>query len=276
MKYAIGDIHGHYNHLYNLISRICKQDPNAEFIFMGDYADRGPNSKEVIAFLIQFSKYKKCTFLRGNHDDVINCLLGNTPLFDLKYFVPYGSNPSEHYQSVYDWWRKHGLNEFLQSYNIHASDCVLPTYIPAYIPDSHKEFFNKTRLFHAEIVNDKTYLFVHAHVPEYYANFKKNIDMISNAEIFPSGVDNQTVLFSCLWQTINPTLLDRRNNIERNGRVYHQEEILVVGHTPCSNLNSDNRHHAIIGNGIIAIDSGVCFGGHLTAYCLETESFIVQ
>lgn len=275
MKYAIGDIHGHYTNLYSLVTRICKQDPNPEFIFMGDYCDRGPNSREVVSYLIEFSKYKKCTFLRGNHDDVINYLIGNKPLFDLEYFIPKSSDPSVIYQRVYDWWRKHGLYEFLQSYNIHASDWVLPTYIPAYIPDPHKEFFNKTRLFHAEIVNGKIYLFVHAHVPEDWENFKKNIDLISNAEIFQCGDNNQNVLYSCMWQTISRQMLDRAINIENNGRIYNQDEILVVGHTPCINL-SDNSHHAIIGNGIIAIDSGICFGGHLTAYCLETESFMVE
>ena len=275
MKYVIGDIHGHYTNLYSLTKRISEQDLNSEFIFMGDYVDRGPNSREVITFLIEFSKYKKCTFLRGNHDDVISYLLGNKPLFDSIYFC--GSSRDDamtKYNKIYTWWRKHGLEQFLNSYNIHASDTVLTSYIGSHVPDAHKEFFNKTRLFHAEIVNGKTYLFVHAHIPLINFNFKENVNLIANAEIFPNYGNNENAIFNCLWQSIKPRDLDRGINIEKCGIRYNQDEILVVGHTPCINLN-DKSHHAIIGNGIIAIDSGVCFGGHLTAYCLETESFIV-
>lgn len=276
MRYAIGDIHGHYNKMCNLIARICKQDPNPEFIFMGDYGDRGPDSRQVIVYLIEFSKYKKCTFLRGNHDDVINYLLGNKPLFDLEYFCPSRSDDEiTKYNKIYTWWRKHGLEQFLDSYTIRASDTVLTTYIAAYVPDSHKEFFNKTRLFHAEVVNGKTYLFVHAHIPISHFNFKENVNLIANAEIFPNEGNSGNIIYPCLWQSIRPIDLDRGINIEKHGIRYNQDEILVVGHTPCINLN-DKSHHAIIGNGIIAIDSGVCFGGHLTAYCLETESFIVE
>jgi hypothetical protein len=243
---------------------------------MGDYGDRGPNSREVVGYLIEFSKYIKCTFLRGNHDDVISYLVGNKPLFDAVYFCGSSSDDAmTKYNKVYTWWRKHGLNQFLDSYNIHASDAVLPSYIGAYVPDAHKEFFNKTRLFHAEIVNGKTYLFVHAHVPLPLYNFKENVDLIANAEIFPTKSNNASAIYDCLWQSIKPIDLDRGINIEKGGNRYNQDEILVVGHTPCINLN-DKSHHAIIGNGIIAIDSGVCFGGHLTAYCLETESFIVE
>lgn len=275
MKYAIGDIHGHYDKMCNLLAYICQEDQNPEFIFMGDYVDRGPRSKDVVSYLIEFSKYRKCTFLRGNHDDVINYLVGNKPLFDLGYFCASRTDDKiTKYNKIYTWWRKHGLDQFLDNYNIYAHDTVLPSYIPSYVSANHKEFFNKTKLFHAEIVNGKTYLFVHAHIPLSNFNFKENVNLIADAEIFPNTGDNSHVIYSCLWSPLNRHYLDRGINIEKCGNRYNQDEILVVGHTPCINLN-DKSHHAIIGNGIIAIDSGVCFDGHLTAYCLETESFIV-
>lgn len=68
MKYVIGDIHGQPYKLKNLIN-LTKSDVT-EYIFLGDYIDRGKYSKEVIDFLINLSKKVKCVFLIGNHEDM--------------------------------------------------------------------------------------------------------------------------------------------------------------------------------------------------------------
>jgi len=66
MRYVIGDIHGEYNKLTNLIMHI---DKNAsQYIFLGDFVDKGKNSKEVINFLIDLSCKKRCVFLMGDHE----------------------------------------------------------------------------------------------------------------------------------------------------------------------------------------------------------------
>lgn len=68
MKYVIGDIHGQFYKLKSLIN-LTKSDAT-EYIFLGDYIDRGLYSKEVIDFLIKLSKKVKCVFLIGNHEDM--------------------------------------------------------------------------------------------------------------------------------------------------------------------------------------------------------------
>ena len=45
--YAIGDIHGMYDKLTALINILTPKKEDL-FVFIGDYIDRGPNSKEVI------------------------------------------------------------------------------------------------------------------------------------------------------------------------------------------------------------------------------------
>ena len=37
-------------------------------IFLGDYIDRGPDSRGVVEQLLKFSKQQSCVFLKGNHD----------------------------------------------------------------------------------------------------------------------------------------------------------------------------------------------------------------
>lgn len=85
---CIGDIHGHITKLQNLWSNLEKEiDPllfqSAIIIFLGDYCDRGPNTSQVIDFLIQLpSRYpnQKHVFLSGNHEFCFAAFLGLLPL----------------------------------------------------------------------------------------------------------------------------------------------------------------------------------------------------
>lgn len=84
---CIGDVHGFVSKLQNLWSNLQSQtDPsdfnNALIIFLGDYCDRGPDTKRVIDFLISLpSKYRnqKHVFLAGNHDIAFAAFLGVLP-----------------------------------------------------------------------------------------------------------------------------------------------------------------------------------------------------
>ncbi|KAB2034941.1 hypothetical protein ES319_D04G118400v1 [Gossypium barbadense] len=73
---CLGDIHGYLTKLLNLWSNLQSQiDPDsfntATIIFLGDYCDRGPDTRKVIDFLISLPKRypnQKHVFLSGNHE----------------------------------------------------------------------------------------------------------------------------------------------------------------------------------------------------------------
>lgn len=64
---AIGDIHGCSQALRAILDAIA---PTAEdrLIFLGDYVDRGPDSKWVIQHLIELREFCPTVFLLGNHE----------------------------------------------------------------------------------------------------------------------------------------------------------------------------------------------------------------
>ena len=70
MIYAIGDIHGQKAMLDNALALIeTDGGPEAHIVFVGDYTDRGPDSKGVIETLIEGREAgRNWTFLKGNHD----------------------------------------------------------------------------------------------------------------------------------------------------------------------------------------------------------------
>ena len=76
--YAIGDIHGRLDLLQDLIGKIQSDaetlpvGTRVQLVFLGDYIDRGLNSKQVIDFLIggQLDPFER-VYLMGNHEEAL-------------------------------------------------------------------------------------------------------------------------------------------------------------------------------------------------------------
>jgi serine/threonine protein phosphatase 1 len=74
--FVIGDIHGCADEAAYLLDAIA---PSAEdtVVFLGDYVDRGPASKNVIDRLVRLRREgPQCVFLKGNHEDMFLGFLG--------------------------------------------------------------------------------------------------------------------------------------------------------------------------------------------------------
>ncbi len=71
-RYVIGDIHGCYDELMELIEKIDNHSANqeAKMIFVGDYVDRGPKSKQVVDLIIKM-RHQGHVALMGNHEDML-------------------------------------------------------------------------------------------------------------------------------------------------------------------------------------------------------------
>jgi serine/threonine protein phosphatase 1 len=71
--YAVGDVHGRADLLADLFARIdtdlqTSRAASALQIFLGDYIDRGPQSRQVLDLLIARRREHDALFLKGNHE----------------------------------------------------------------------------------------------------------------------------------------------------------------------------------------------------------------
>jgi len=70
--FAIGDIHGCHHKLATLLGRLPFDKTNDTLVFLGDYINRGPDSRKVLDTLVALGE--TCThvvFLKGNHEQAL-------------------------------------------------------------------------------------------------------------------------------------------------------------------------------------------------------------
>jgi serine/threonine protein phosphatase 1 len=137
--YVIGDIHGCHVPLQELLAKISPDPIRDRVIFLGDYINRGPDSKKVITALIEMKKnVPRTIFLKGNHEDMF-----------LRYLRGLGDSP---------FLQAGGLTT-LQSYGVIAPDVGR---ILRAVPESHYQFFMSLLPYWEE----DNYVFVHAGIEQ--------------------------------------------------------------------------------------------------------------
>ena len=130
----IGDIHGSYNSLTDLLQQVEHRADT--IVFLGDYIDRGPDSKKVVELILR---------LKQERSHVIT-LLGNHEFMLLNYLAGLDD----------DIFLKVGGRETLQSYGL--SPDILPADAQAAFPGEHLSFFQNLPLLWEDVHG----IYVHA------------------------------------------------------------------------------------------------------------------
>ena len=129
---AIGDIHGCLTAFKTLLA-LAEVTPEDLLITLGDYVDRGPDSKEVIDLLIKMQETHQLVTLRGNHE------IGMMRARSDSYFASSWMNPM---------W---GGGATMSSYDAERFSDV---------PESHWAFLEATLPFYETV----DHIFVHANL----------------------------------------------------------------------------------------------------------------
>ena len=143
---AVGDIHGCPATLERLLDELALT-PEDHLVFVGDYIDRGPDSRTVIDQLLELQEEQPCTFLRGNHEALMLDYLGTG---SDSTGGDSGGGPALQATRALRLWRQNGGGSTLHSYVNGQST--------AHIPEAHVAFLRKTKRYH----ETDDFFFVHA------------------------------------------------------------------------------------------------------------------
>ncbi len=224
--YAVGDCHGCLEALRGLRAAIVADSARADargprarrrlVVYLGDYVDRGPDSRGVVELLIG----EALAGFESVH------LLGNHELFMRRFL------DGEDDASV---WMMNGGPATLRSYGLDAAALTrsgaggLREALTAAVPVAHRAFLDGLALSHLE----GDYFFVHAGVRPGVPLADQEADDL-------------------LW--IREPFL---------GSTADHGKVVVHGHSRVAEVETrPNR---------IGIDTGVCYGGKLTALVLEGD-----
>jgi serine/threonine protein phosphatase 1 len=71
--FAVGDIHGCYEKLAAMMKILpWNREDGDILVFIGDYVDRGPQSREVVEYLVRLKRRGgNLVFLKGNHEKML-------------------------------------------------------------------------------------------------------------------------------------------------------------------------------------------------------------
>ena len=145
--FAIGDVHGMYDNLNSLLlmvsAHVKKVSGRKVLVFLGDYIDRGPDSKKVIDLIMKpIAGFDKIVRLKGNHEDMLLHAI---------------DNPQSDIASI---WHINGGLDTLRSY-IGDKPSKAKHFMPQkVIPSNHVEFLRKLPVMYKP--KNMNYLFVHA------------------------------------------------------------------------------------------------------------------
>ena len=127
---AIGDVHGCSNTFRKMVLDEIKVQKSDILYCLGDYIDRGHDSKGVIDFIMELrAKGFTLHTLRGNHEQIMMDSVNNSEMFDA--------------------WMDNGGDATLKSFGALSYDDFAPEY---------KTFFEETEFY----VTYERYIFVHA------------------------------------------------------------------------------------------------------------------
>jgi serine/threonine protein phosphatase 1 len=251
MFWIIGDIHGMVRPLEGLLAAVARRDAAAKIIFVGDYVNRGAESKQVIDLL---TALPQATFLRGNHDDIFDLILHGD------CYTCHPSAPDR--VTAFTWFFQHGLAETLMSYGADLAilesvvrrpsdraivDCV------SIVPQAHRQFIRSLKPFY-ETVN-----FFVAHG---YWDPDDADDAIGSALESDARRKHQL-----LWGRFGEQDLWRKKRWKRRG---------VFGHTPVMTYAGSSGATPLQAEKLTLVDTAVALtpSGFLSAFCPESDSIL--
>jgi len=242
--YCVGDIHGRDDLLRGVAERVeadlkSRSLDLAVTVFLGDYIDRGADSKRVLERLATDEWPTSIITLAGNHEDFLLAFLDDA--------------------AILDFWRGQGGLETLHSYGVDVGPAMagrdfaaVQAAFTARLPKHHRDFLKALKVSAA--LGD--YFFCHAGVRPGVALDRQNRDDLLNIRqpFLSSEAEHGKLIVHGHTPTVAPEI--RPNRIGIDTAAY------ATGRLTCLVLEKDQQHFLpVIGYDAQRVD---CHGGSIT------------
>lgn len=234
---VIGDVHGCYRELMLLLEKIKYDESQDRLIFAGDLVDRGPNSAEVVRWVRE---------AHARTNGLVTCIMGNHDDKHFRYF-------------------KHVLKRRAhENYRIPMRFSMDKIIVQNAMDDADLEFLGRLPVYvHLEV---QDWLVVHAGLEPSKPLEEQDAGKISHIRFLNPD-------------TLKTVSLDE-NYLPPPGSIYWTEcydlpHNVVYGHNVHA-LSGAMITRKSNGAQLVGLDTGCCFGGHLSAFCVpDTKDEIV-
>jgi hypothetical protein len=251
MRWIIGDVHGMLRPLEGLLQGIERADSEAKLYFVGDYVNRGSESKGVIDLLLTL---KNARFIRGNHDDIFALVATGHS------YAPNAARGDR--WSAFKWFTEHGLVETFQSYGA-ANSRIASAYqraqnledLLSLVPKSHIDFIQQL----PPVIEEDDFFVAHG-------RWDPN-DFQDSPSISQQLITDPDRRHKLLWGRYTEAEVPAAKAWRRVG---------YFGHTPVDTYSAllGNRDPIPLrGTKIVLLDTAAALlpNGRLTAVCHETQ-----
>ena len=254
MRWVIGDIHGMLRPLRAVVDAVTRVDASPRLLFVGDYVNRGPESRGVVDLLLALPN---ASFARGNHDDIFDLVLHGTS---------YDPTAAPDAGSAFAWFMNHGLAATFTSYGVDYARLEWVARAPtperlremtAAVPAAHRAFFRDL----PGVIEEPDCFIAHA--------------LWDPAESDAPGLAgrlqaDRRLRHQILWGRYSEGEIRRPKRWRRTG---------YFGHTPVETFGPTlfrGNNVPVRGPQIVLLDTAAALtpGGRLSAVCVETGQLV--
>lgn len=248
--YAVGDIHGRADCLARVFAAIdadTRRHPAEATleIYLGDYVDRGPDSRTVIDLIIDRSARRRVVPLLGNHEAMLLGALAPEGSADAPVDAPSHRSALSHgfalshRFALSHIWRRSGAAETLASYGLPVAGLPSPedwrVLVAAFrrsLPPAHRGFLERCR----PSIACGSYFFAHAGIrPGIPIEAQDRADLFWIREPFlTSQADHGAVVVHGHTPVREPELRANRINLDTGA--------YLTGHLGCVALEGSAQH----------------------------------
>lgn len=235
--FAIGDVHGCAMALEEVIDKVEKlYAPNDRIVFLGDYIDRGADSKDAVAQILALKKRipGAVTCLKGNHEqwllEAFHDWTRSSWLLGMDGLSTVASYSHDAALTLAEFVRQHARHILSKDPQKQALELPYARFFEA-MPESHKVFFQELE----DYATEGRFILSHAGLDP-----KKALEEQSQANWF--------------WSSPKRLL-----------RTWRGPQTLIVGHLPTFLIDESRRGLPIVTPKLVCLDTGVSATGVLTA-----------